>query len=447
MKAIPKISTIADVFNFLLSLAPMLGTWKMSNVEREYRLPRMRQFLEALGNPQHSYQCFHVAGTKGKGSTAAFLASVLKAAGFRTGLYSSPHVSDPAERIAVFDSIEADLPSEAMLQELARQVTQLVDSLPRHSLPGAFPISMFELVTLFAMLYFREARCQYVVLETGIGGRYDATNVIEPLASILTPVDYDHTEILGITLEEIAREKSGIIKEGIPVFCGRQTPEVKKVFLEAAVSQHSPIRFLEEELEEFSSRVSLEGTELMLKFPGRMTRGCRLRLLGNFQADNASLAYLTISQIFPEFEEDVIERGLEETFLPGRMELIRPNPPIVLDGAHTPLSIERLLNSFQKLFPQKGVLLFGSVVGKKPEEMARILAPAFREIIISTPGTFKQSDPEAVCRIFHHYHRMVVLEKNPSDALQKAREFAGSDLPILVTGSFFLVAEIRKLLR
>ena len=419
----------------------------MSKAEREQRLPRMRLFLEELGNPHHRYKIFHVAGTKGKGSTAAFLASILESAGYRTGLYSSPHVSDPAERIAVRDSGGTKVPDADVLEQLARQVAQLAESLPQRSQRWKFPISMFELLTLFALLYFREAGCEYVVLETGIGGRYDATNVVRPLASVLTSVDFDHTEILGETLEEIAHEKSGIIKTGIPVFCGKQRAEVKKVFLEAGRSQRTSVNFLDESLENFTSQVSRGGTELSLKFVGKTTRRCRLRLLGDFQADNAALAYLTITKTLPELQEDVIEHGLHKTFLPGRMELIPVKPPIVLDGAHTPLSVRAVLHSFKNIFPQKGVLLFGSVVGKKPEEMARILAPAFREIIISTPGSFKHSDPEAVYEIFQKYHPAVLLEKAPPKALQQARALADGDVPILVTGSFFLVAEIRKLMR
>ena len=447
MKSISKILTITDVFNYLLSLSPKLGTWTMSRDERGNRLPRMRLFLEELGNPHHAYKTFHVAGTKGKGSTAAFLASILKAAGHRTGLYTSPHVNDPAERIAVFDSKTSELLQPYVLEKLTRQIDQLVDSLPQRSERWDFPLSMFELLTLFAMLYFRATGCQYVVFETGIGGRYDATNVIEPLASVLTPVDYDHTEILGETLEEIAREKSGIIKPGIPVFCGRQTPEVNAVFRDAGHSQNAPAYFLDEELEEFAARLSAEGTELTLKFPGTEARHCRLRLLGDFQAENATLAYLTISKTVPDIDKVLIERGLQETFLPGRMELIPTTPPTVLDGAHTPLSVKNLLGSFKKIFPQQGVLIFGSVSGKRPDQMAEILAPEFQAIVISTPGSFKQSDPEAVYRIFQKNHPTVFLKKDPSEALQKARTLAGRELPILVTGSFFLVAEVRKLLR
>ncbi len=447
MKALLKIATIADAFDYLLSLSPKLGTWTMSNVEREQRLPRMRLFLEELGNPHQAYKSFHVAGTKGKGSTAAFLASILEAAGYRTGLYTSPHVSDPAERVAVFDSSEVNLPDEHVLRELVRQVAQLVESLPQRSQLWDFPVSMFELLTLFAMLYFREAGCRYVVLETGIGGRYDATNVVKPLASVLTPVDFDHTEIPGETLAEIAWENSRIIKTEVPVFCGRQAHAVTAVVQEACRSQHRPVNFLDEELEEFSSRVSLEGTELSLKFPSKARRTCRLRLLGDFQAQNAALAYLTIRKTFPDIEEDVIERGLQEAFLPGRMELIPSTPPLMLDGAHTPFSVRSVLDSFQKIFPGQAVLIFSSVAGKNPEQMAKILAPACRAIVVSTPGSFKQSDPEAVFDIFRNYHPTVFLEKDPQKALQKARTIAVDGLPILVTGSFFLVGEIRNLVR
>ncbi len=447
MKPIPKIATISDAFNYFFSLSPKFGTWTMSQHERRQRLPRMRLFLEELGNPHQAYKSFHVAGTKGKGSTAAFLASILKAAGYRTGRYSSPHVSDPAERIAVFDAKSFELPPPELLTALTARIAQLHDSVPQRPRAWAFPVCMFELLTLFALLYFREVGCQYVVVETGIGGRYDATNIIEPLASVLTPVDYDHTEILGTTLEEIASQKSGIIKPGIPVFCSKQAHEVKTVFREAASSQNAPAYFLDEEAEELSSCLSADGTTLTLKFRHTASRHCRLALLGDFQADNAALAYVTISKTLPQLHEKTIERGLQETFLPGRMELILTRPPIVLDGAHTPLSVYRLLDSFKKIFPQKGILIFGSVAGKKPAHMARILAPAFQKILISTPGNFKQSHPDALCKIFQQHHAAVYLEKNPSAALQQALLFAENTLPVLVTGSFFLVADIRQYLR
>ena len=437
-----KVTSISDAFTYLLGLVPNLGQWKISPTERTYRLDRMRLFLERLGNPHRSYQIFHVAGTKGKGSTSAFLTSILETAGYNIGLYMSPHVSDAGERISV--SIP---PSDIhILTTLVSEIQEVIESIPPDSLPGSFEITAFELVTLLAFLYFRAAGCQYAVVETGIGGRYDVTNVVHPRACLLTPVDLEHMEILGNTLECIARDKSGIIKPGIPVFCGIQTPEVTRVFQEESLSQNAPIWFLDEEIEHLAAHAGTKETAMTLKLRLQEERKFRIRLLGEFQAENAALAYLVIRQLFPHIPCETIEKGLEKTFIPGRMELIQTHPPIMLDGAHTPLAAERIMTSYKKMFSKKGILIFGSIVGKSPEEMAKILAPAFREIIISTPGYFKKSDPDEVFRIFREYHPNTVLKKEPPEALQKALEAAQNELPILVTGSFFMIAEIRKLL-
>jgi dihydrofolate synthase/folylpolyglutamate synthase len=435
-----KITSVTEAFSYLLENIPNFGKWKISPTERTYRLARMEFLLNHFENPHLAYKTFHVAGTKGKGSTATFLASVLDAAGYKTGLYTSPHVSDPGERILV-----AMTPIEdRILIELVNQMRNVVESIPSASLPGSFQLTPFELLTVLAFLYFRVTKCHFAIIETGIGGRLDATNIIRPSACLLTPVDLEHTDILGDTIERIAKEKSGIIKPGIPVFSGFQVPEVKSILKEVSDSQKSPISFLDEEIEKFSVDLSPEGTIFVLKLKGMEERKFTLKLLGEFQAENAALAYLVIRNIFPHVSDGIITKGIEKAFLPGRMELIQTNPPVILDGAHTPLAGKRLWSSFSKIFPAKGILIFGAISGKKIEEMARILAPGFREIIISTPGYFKESNPDEVFSVFKQLNSYTILEKDPSEALQKALKASHNELPILVTGSFFMVSEIRK---
>jgi dihydrofolate synthase/folylpolyglutamate synthase len=337
-------------------------------------------------------------------------------------------------------------PEDNTMTDLIAQIEDLISSTPSAALPGSYQLTAFELVTLFAFLYFRATECQCAVIEAGIGGRRDATNIIQPSACLLTPVDLDHTEILGDTIESIAREKSGIIKPGVPVFSGFQAPEVKNIFKTVSHSHHSPICFLDEELETFSVNTDIAGTTCCLKLKEMQEQTFRLKLLGAFQAENAALAYLTIRNMFPQLSSQIMKEGVEKTFLPGRMELYQTTPPIVLDGAHTPFSVKSVLSSFDQIFPKHRILIFGAVLGKQIEAMARILAPAFREIIISTPGYFKESDPEQVFRIFKKLHSRTILEKKPSEALAKALQFSNKTDPILVTGSFFMISEIRKLL-
>lgn len=434
-------TTIADVFQAILASVPKVGTWKISPEERTHRLERMHLLLDRCGNPHLAYNVIHVAGTKGKGSTAAFIASALRAAGYQTGLYTSPHVSDPAERMSV-----TTVPSHAtLLSDLMAELQAALAALPQNTLPGAFSWTMFELVTAFAFLYFRAAGCRYAVIETGIGGRWDVTNVVQPIASVLTPLDLEHTDLLGDSLTSIAQEKSGIIKPGCPVFSAHQPPAARVVFEQVSQAQHAPLCFLDDVLDELSAHTSLHGTAVNLRLHRMRPRSFHLNVLGRFQAENAALAYLTLRTVLPRLPIHQILTGFQQMFLPGRMEVVQTTPPVFLDGAHTPLAVERLLTAFQELFLERGILVFGAIDGKNIVDMARLLAPHFTQIIISTPGTFKVSHPEEVTAIFQAVHPHTLLVPDPQDAFRLALHAAQRQLPILVTGSFYLVAEIRKL--
>jgi dihydrofolate synthase/folylpolyglutamate synthase len=410
--------------------------------KRTYRLDRMRRLLGMFDDPDRELSAFHVAGTKGKGSTAALIASVLRAAGHRTGLYSSPHVNSPFERI----SLTGETPRNELLVRLGREVKSALEALPAEGLPGHFAPTTFELYTLLALLYFREAGCQYAVIEVGIGGRLDATNVIMPVASVITPLDLEHTDVLGDTLQKIAWEKAGIIKPGVPAFIGLQPPGMKEVFRRAGQERGSTITFLDEETRMLSPRLDADGTSFTVQFAGEQAEELRLAMLGEFQAENAALALLALRRTMPEIPMACFREGFSRTILPGRMEVRGRAPAIVLDGAHTPLAVTRLLSSFRAIFPGEAILLFGSVSGKRPREMAAILAAPFSRVIISTPGTFKESDPEEVAEIFRGFNPATVLEKDPARALRRAREESAGTRPILVTGSFYMIAEIGKLL-
>jgi dihydrofolate synthase/folylpolyglutamate synthase len=420
-----------------------LETGKFPFDKRNYRLDRMAALLAMLGNPERAYGIVHVAGTKGKGSTAALMASVLEASGRKTGLYTSPHVATPLERIAV----SGRFPDAARFVGLAAELARTVDGLPPQALPGGFPPTTFELYTLFALLAFRAEGCAIAVVETGIGGRLDATNVVSPVASVITPLDLEHTDVLGDTIDMIAGEKAGIIKPGAPAFVGFQPPETKKVFRAAAARAGTRVRFLDEELEELDSSMGADGTAVRLKLRGMRRLEFRLSLLGRFQAENAALACLTLMCLFPGLPDGAFTEGFAHSSLPGRFEVLRGSPPLIADAAHTPLAVRRLLESFREIFPGDAVLIFGSVAGKKPREMAEILAPAFRSIFVSTPGTFKESDPEGVARIFAELNPETALVRDPAQALRAAEEAAGGRLPVLVTCSFYMVAEIRRLIQ
>jgi dihydrofolate synthase/folylpolyglutamate synthase len=408
--------------------------------KRAWRLDRMRRLLGAAGSPEAGFRSFHVAGSKGKGSTAAFMAAALTASGRRTGLYTSPHVSSPLERIWV----DGRPPDARRFTGVGDRARSLVDGLA-DSLPGGFSPTTFELLTLLAFLAFREAGCDDAVVETGIGGRLDATNVIMPEASVVTPIDLEHTDILGDTIEEIAAEKAGIVKPGVPVFAAGRPPESKEVLRRAAALRNAPLAFLDEEAGIDAVAPAAEGTRFTLRLRGAGPVSFTLSMSGAFQAENAALAYLCLRRTRDGITEAQFRAGFTAARLPGRMEIVPGPPTVVLDGAHTPLAVRRLLESFRALYPGGGVLLFGSVSGKRPREMAEVLAPAFERIVISRPNTFKPSDPQEVWAIFRALHKGVELAEDPARALERARELAAGR-PILVTGSFYMVSEIRALL-
>ena len=438
---------------------------------RSYRLDRMHALLDLFGNPERAFRTIHLAGSKGKGSTAIYVASALAAAGEATGLYTSPHVSSYRERITLAGRFFPD----ELYVETINEIAARIRDLDKDVLPARGEPTTFELLTLLGFLMFREWGCSWAVIETGIGGRLDATNVVSPEMCLLTPVELEHTELLGTTLQAIAGEKAGIIKEGVPVFAGYQTPEAKDVFAATAALRNAPIRFLDEEVEEIQTALSFEATEMKVRWRSGRSEAFHLAMPGDVQAENAALAVLALrllsegDAIGPQppgagspLGEEAIRAGLTVARLPGRMEVIQTaSGRIVLDGAHTPVSATRLLSSYRRLFPEPSVLIFGSVLGKDQEGMASALASAFRSIVISTPGTFKKSDPQGVHAAFMAHNPAAVLVLDPAAALAEAVRLAqegraaaatgsgcgdGSPLPILVTGSFYMVAEIRRLL-
>jgi dihydrofolate synthase / folylpolyglutamate synthase len=429
-----------EVFSYFESFTN-LEKGGIKYTERNYRIDRMSILLELFGNPHLYFKCIHIAGTKGKGSTAVFIASVLEKAGYKTGLFTSPHVNSYRERITV--SLKS--PEDNILLSAGNKIKHKIDNLDENSLPGNFKPTTFELLTVCSFLIFNELKCDYAVIETGIGGRLDATNVVSPVASVITPIDLEHTNILGNTITEIAREKAGIIKKNIPVFSGIQKKKVKSLLKEYADTYGSEIWFLDEEAEIMECYLKTSGTEFSLKLKNSETKILSLKLIGKFQSENASLAYIVIKNLFPDFSYDFIYNGFKDAFLPGRMEIIGNNPPFVFDAAHTESSIAKMLESFKILYPDTGILIFGSVIDKSPEKMAPHLCRYFKNIIISTPGSFKKSSPEDVYKIFKKINTDTELIKDPQAALNRALSLSEGKKPVLVTGSFYMVSEIRKL--
>lgn len=421
------------------------------NVEKgqktEFKLDRMRSLCAALGDPQEAYATLHVAGSKGKGSVSAMAARVLEAAGRRTGLYTSPHLLRWKERI----SLAGDELPEGLLLDSMDELLPLVEGKTAADFVGGELPTYFELTTLVGFLAFRRAGCDAAVIETGLGGRLDSTNVVESRASAITPIELEHTEWLGDTIQKIAYEKAGIIKPGRPCCLSRQRPEAREVFVRACEERESPLLEVPELVRIEDLAVDRTGTRAKLVF----TRGkpfarpleARTPLLGAVQAENMALALLAAAEIEPGLSPEAALEGLRRASLPARFEIISREPPVVLDGAHTPASARLCLETFESLFPGPKALLFACAVDKHHEELAAILASRFDSVIVTRPGTFKQSDPAAAFASFASRNGASRLIEDTALAVRTAREeAAAAGLPLLVTGSFYLCSEASALL-
>ncbi|MBI9105902.1 MAG: bifunctional folylpolyglutamate synthase/dihydrofolate synthase [Spirochaetales bacterium] len=439
--------TSAEAFGHLESFTNLEKAPNLT--AREYRLDRMYALLPLFGNPQNAFKSIHVAGSKGKGSTAAFIAGILAANGIKTGLYSSPHVETYKERI----SMAGTFFDETLYTATASMMMSVIEAESGgENLPGGLPTT-FELLTLLSFLIFRESGCEWAVFETGLGGRLDATNVIIPEASVLTLIELEHTEYLGDTIEKIALEKAGIIKKGVPVFSGDQHPEAESVFRQTAASKCSDIFFPDDLVTNLTSVKTESGPwaqEALLRLKTGEEISFKLKQAGFYQAKNAAMAVSVLAHLKRKKETGIsdinLALGIPSTALPGRMEVFAPagSPKVVLDGAHTPKSAILSAQAFFETTGEAGgTLLFGAVDGKDTHGMAEVLSALFNRVVISTPGTFKKSDPDEVFRIFSSTGISAELLKDPSDALDRALSYGK---PVFVTGSFYMVSEIRALL-
>jgi len=432
---------------------------------RYYRLDRMERLLADFGNPHLAYETIHVAGSKGKGSVCAFAGSILAASGRRVGIYASPHVSDYRERVRVLSRCPADdeagnLPaddlSDALLIEQFERVRHYADKLSENTPEAELPTT-FELLTLFAFLVYEAAGCDAAVIEVGLGGRLDATNVVRPSVGIITPIELEHTDYLGNTIGLIAKEKAGIIKDGMKLFVAPQYPDALEAILLAA-AEHGVTATCVQPREQIDTvSVGFGGTDVSLRFD-EMAIKTHLRLLGRFQAENAVLATNAVRAAVPTLTDVEIERGLRAAWLPGRLEVIPGSPTVIIDGAHTTRSVQVLLDTIEELaIPyEQRVAVFGAVAGKNHRGMVELLAPHFSRMVIARPGTFKKSDTHALLDLCREYHQACELHDEIDDALEAAsdgrlvaalRPAAGNGTGlIVVTGSLYLAGDARHAL-
>ena len=426
--------------------------------QRDFRLDRMRQLLQRLGNPQDALRIVHIAGTKGKGSTAAMVAGILGAAGYRTGLYSSPHLDRVEERIAIDG--EHCSPDEltrhvARIQPVVAAMDELPTADPRESNRPTY----FEVVTALAMLCFAERNVDAAVLEVGLGGRLDSTNVCQPLVSVITSISYDHTLQLGTTLTEIAGEKAGIIKPGVPLVRGVQVDEPRAVVRRVA-GQHG-CRLVELGRDfDFRYRpprgldIAVDYGHMDFLYRDEAVAGefsdLELSLPGAHQAANAAVSVAVVGELRRlgwKIPEAAVRRGLRQVRWPARVEVLSRAPTVVLDSAHNVASIQALVGVLRESFsPAPRLLVFATTRDKDVPGMLQVLLGAFDDVIFTRYGQNPRAvDPRQLAAIAAETAAAarVHLAVDPASAWQRTQTIAGRKHIICITGSFFIAAEMR----
>jgi dihydrofolate synthase/folylpolyglutamate synthase len=400
-------------------------------------LTNVRELLSRLGDPQRQFRSVHVAGTNGKGSVSAMTASILKAQGYRTALYTSPHMVDFRERVQV-DGLPI---SRKQLCRLVKEVKGQVDDMCLAK-PEACP-TFFEVTTALAFLHFAELGTELAVVEVGMGGRLDATNVIVPECTAITRIGLEHTRYLGDTLGKIAFEKAGIIKPGVPVVTAEHDPETLGVIRARASELASPLRIVAEGVDFKLIESSLQGTKVLLHRNGMQAF---LPLIGSYQASNAGLAFALVECLRSRgiaVSDEAVRRGLETVTWPGRMELVRRRPDVLLDATHTPQGAEAVAEDLRRLVKGRIILVMGVLDDKDLEGVVSPFARISDLGIAVAPLTARAFPAETVCKAMRMHMGKAEAAGSVVEGLCMALKSAGHEDTVVVTGSIYTLGEAK----
>ena len=406
-------------------MQPILNyMYRLERFGMKLGLEVITDLLQHLGNPHLKFKSIHIAGTNGKGSTCAFLASILQEAGYKTALYTSPHLVKFNERIKVNGK---DI-SDQDLAFLAKKIKKIAE---QHKIEPTF----FEFTTALAFLYFAQQKVDIAVIETGLGGRLDATNVLNPFISVITTISFDHQKHLGDTLEKIAQEKAGIIKQEGMMVTGERSPAAVAVFRKECQKKHASLFILGRDYKIIESNLHRQVFESSGNY-------YEIKLLGEHQIHNALLATLTIELLREKginCSTKDIQQGLKNASWPGRLQFFGKN--ILVDCAHNVEGMKTLVEFLQKL-PRRKVLILAIAEDKDIPEMVSLIVPLFKTVIL-TQGNYKPASLEVLEKEVRKYTSKVLASPQSSAAVQKAIPLAGNYL-IVVTGSIYMVGDVMK---
>lgn len=416
---------------------------EVGNFGSNYGLERTYKLLEHLGNPERDLKLIHIAGTNGKGSTTSMITEILMWEGYKVGMYTSPFIEEFEERIQINRN---NIPKESLailMDEIKVAVDKVIEAGYNHP-------TEFEIITVLMLLYFKKENIDFGVIEVGLGGTLDSTNVIKPIIQVITSISFDHTNLLGNTLEKIAREKAGIIKRGIPTVIYPQQEEVLKVIKNKCFEMDSELYIANNENLKFKNIVNLDKPYQLLKYNNEID--ILLPLLGEHQIINLSVAMQAIEVLNSKNIIDIsianIVKSIKNVSWKGRLEVLSNNPYVVIDGAHNIQGIKTLSRNIKKYFKYENLyLILGILADKDVEEMIKIITPMAKKVYSVTPNSIRGELAESLkdevskfnknCKAFDKYEEAYL------EALNDASE---KDL-ILASGSLYMIGDMRKIIR
>ncbi|MBN2013469.1 bifunctional folylpolyglutamate synthase/dihydrofolate synthase [candidate division KSB1 bacterium] len=398
-------------------------------------LDKITELLEELGNPHQQYKTIHVAGTNGKGSTCAMLTSILVAQGYRTGLFTSPHLIDVTERIRC-NNVDISYPD---LIELIQEAKPYIEK---------YECTFFEAVTAIGFLYFARQKVDVAVIEVGLGGRLDATNVIAPVLSIITEIEHDHTKQLGRSREKIAYEKGGIIKSGVTCLTNTRHKIVREILASICVERKSPFVHAADFAMLQATTHNLDGTTFSMSANKHVYKNLKLSLLGDYQLENALLA-VTAARLLNDsglvIQDDAIYQGLADVHWPGRLQVYGTHPLLILDVAHNASGSKRLVETIQRISPGKtATIVFGVCDDKNYRSMLQSLNAISKEFIFVKANTYRALSTHILMHEAEKFGKPMSEFQNVIDGMDYATSHVDSSGFILGTGSHYTVGEILK---
>lgn len=434
---IPQINSYATAMNYIKELCKFGSNYGLTRTER---------ILEIMDNPHKKIKTIHIAGTNGKGSTTAMVSNMLIEGGYKVGMYTSPYLEEFEERIQINNE---NIPKDKLVnivKEVASAVSKVIEEGYEHP-------TEFEVITCVMFKYFCDEKVDYGVIEVGLGGRLDSTNVINPIVSVIASISYDHMGILGDNLGDIAREKAGIIKKGVPVVSYPQKEEAEKVIMEKALELNCDINFVSEIDGKFAKIIEEDGIKQVIfaMYRGQF-KTIKLGLLGSHQILNCALA-LRVIEILEREENIEIDfesklKALSEVKWKGRLEVMNRTPLVVIDGAHNIDGIKKLKESVQEYFNYDNIILvLGILADKEVDKMIKEIAPMAKKIIAVTPHSDRAALSKDLKLAIEKVNSSVEAIEDYKTAYAKALQYAGKKDLVVISGSLYMIGDMRKIIK